>query len=236
MHFIFHFCICFCICLPNFVAALDTICAFQSSVKLFHRHPSSKANKIYPPLVLSCKLLVPDLFQQIVFKLWHLVPLPSVDCRDSQDQPDKHHWEPAPILVSSILILLILKEYGSTTLILPILLNLKIISFSLVKGFEIRKIIFYILYKCIMRVVINLTALNFLPAYLNSSPLQEEVHIFKHIILLSSRELRLLFVSAQWISSDVFVADRLRVLSNFQMLMKFYSFDDILHCFSRSLL
>ena len=100
-HFIFHFCI----CLRNFVAAFDTICAFQSSVKVFHWHPSWKAYKIY--VYLSCKLLVLDLdlFQQIVSKLWHWMPLPSVDCRDSQDQPDKLHWEPAPILVSSILIL-----------------------------------------------------------------------------------------------------------------------------------
>ena len=75
--------------------------------------------------------------------------------------------------------------------------------------------------------VINLTVFNILPAYLNSSQLHEGVHIFKHIILLSSRELRLLFENAQWKSSDVFVADRLRVLSN----LKFYSFDDILHCF-----
>ena len=131
---------------------------------------------------------------------------------------------------------MILKEYGSTTLFCQNLLNWKIISLSLVKGFEIRKVQFYFLCKCIIRVIINLTAFNFLPTYLNSSPLHEEVHIFKHIILLSSRELRLLFVSAQWKSSDVFVANRLRVLSNFQMLMKFYSFDDILHCFSRSLL
>ena len=93
--------------------------------------------------------------------------------------------------------------------------------------------IFYFLRNFIVRVVLNLILFNFFPAYLNSSPLHEGVHIFKHIILLSSRELRLLFESAQWKSSDVFVADRLRVLSNFQLLMKFYSFDDILHCFSR---
>lgn len=78
-HFIFHFCI----CLRSFVAAFDTICAFQSSVKLYHRHPSLKANKILY-IYLSCKLRVPDWFQHIiVFKLWHLVPLPSLDCRDS---------------------------------------------------------------------------------------------------------------------------------------------------------
>ena len=47
-HFIFHFCICLC---KNFVAAFDTICAFQSSVKLFHRHLSLKANKIYVPFL-----------------------------------------------------------------------------------------------------------------------------------------------------------------------------------------
>ena len=42
-HFIFHFCI----YLRNFVAAFDTIYAFQSLVKLYHRRPSLKANKIY---------------------------------------------------------------------------------------------------------------------------------------------------------------------------------------------
>ena len=130
--------------------------------------------------------------------------------------------------------LYIVKEYGFTTLMLPILLNLEISSLSLVKAVGIRKIIFYFLYNCIIRVVINLTSFNVLPAHLNSSPLHEGV--FKHIILLSSRELCLRFESAQWKSSDVFVADRLRVLSNFQFLMKFHSFDDILHCFSRSLL
>ena len=40
-HFIFHFCI----CLRNFAVAFDTICAFQSSVVLYNRHPSLKAHK-----------------------------------------------------------------------------------------------------------------------------------------------------------------------------------------------
>ena len=79
--FIFHFCI----CLRNFFSAFDTICMFQSSVKLFHRQRPIKCIKY-----LSCKFLVPDLFQQIVSKLWFWVPLPSVHRRDSQDQPDKH--------------------------------------------------------------------------------------------------------------------------------------------------
>ena len=107
-HFIFHFCI----CLRNFVAAFDTICAFHSSVKLFHRHPWKCSTDILPErsirytcIYLFCKLLAPDLFQQIVSKLWRWEPLPNVDCRDSQDLPDKHHFEPAPILVSSILTL-----------------------------------------------------------------------------------------------------------------------------------
>ena len=115
---------------------------------------------------------------------------------------------------------------------LPILLNLENkFSLSLVKAFEIRKIIFYFLCNCIIRVVINLTAFNVLPAHLNSSPLHDEVHILKHIIMLSSRKLRLLFVSSQWKSSDIFVLDHLRVLSSSQLLMKFYSYDDIFHCF-----
>ena len=42
-----------------------------------------------------------DLFQQVVFILWHLVPLLSVDCKDSQNQPDKRHRTPAPTLVST---------------------------------------------------------------------------------------------------------------------------------------
>ena len=48
-HFIFHFCICL---VRNIVADFDTICAFQS-VKLFRRHPSLKANKIYLPFLLA---------------------------------------------------------------------------------------------------------------------------------------------------------------------------------------
>ena len=119
---------------------------------------------------------------------------------------------------------------------LTIFLNLENkFSLSLGKAFEIRKTKFFFLCNCIIRVVINLTAFNFLPAHLNSSPLHDKVHILKHIILLSSREFSLHFVSAQGKSSDVFVVDHLRVLSSFQLLMKFYSLDDILHCFSRSL-
>ena len=128
---------------------------------------------------------------------------------------------------------MILKEDGSTTLILPIFW--KIISLSLVKDFEIRKIIFYFLFNCIIRVVIYLTAFNVLPAYLNSSPFHDEVHILTHIILLSRRNLCLFFVRALCVSSDVFVVNRLRFLSGFQLLMKLYSFDNILNCFSRSL-
>ena len=166
------------------------------------------------------------------------MPLPSVDCRGSQDQPDKH---PLGASTHSRLINLNtctvdLKRVWVYHSHFANFVKLKN-NFSLsCKGFEFRKIIFYFLCKCVIRVVIYLTAFNFFPAYLNSSPLHEEVHIFKHIILLFSKEIRLLFVSAQWKSSDVFVADRLRVLSNFQIIMKFYSFDDNLHCFSRSLL
>ena len=106
--------------------ALICTCRSSSSSKLFMLFRCHCIlNTILPQrpikyIYLSCKILVPDLFQQIVFKLWHLVPLPSVDFRDPKDQPDKHHLEPAPILVSSILILLILKEYGSTNIIFPI--------------------------------------------------------------------------------------------------------------------
>ena len=45
-------------------------------------------------------------------------------------------------------------------------------------------------------------------------------YFYTRIILLSSRELRLLFVNALWTSSDVLVAVCLRVLSSFQLLMK----------------
>ena len=75
---------------------------------------------------------------------------------------------------------------------------------------------FFFLCNCIIRVVINITAFNVLPAYLNSV-------VFKRALSTSCQALKT--------SSDVFVADRFRVLSSFQLLMKFYSFDDILHCF-----
>ena len=75
---------------------------------------------------------------------------------------------------------------------------------------------FFFLCNCIIRVVINITAFNVLPAYLNSV-------VFKRAPSTSCKALKT--------SSDVFVADRFRVLSSFQLLMKFYSFDYILHCF-----
>ena len=46
-----------------------------------------------------------------------------------------------------------------------------------------------------------------------------KAYFYTRIILLS-RQLRLLFVSALWTSSDVLVAVRLRFLSSFQFLMK----------------
>ena len=83
--------------------------------------------------------------------------------------------------------------------------------------------------------VINLTSFNVLSAYLDSSPMHYEVHIMKHIFTQESfccfQESSVYF----FVSTHVFVAFRLCVLSNFQLIMKFYSFGDILHCFSRSL-
>ena len=114
---------------------------------------------------------------------------------------------------------------------LPILLNLENKFCLSCKGLWDKEYLILFPVQLIIRVVINLTAFNVLPAHLNSSPLHDEVHILKHIILLSLRELRLLFVSAQWKSSDIFVLDHLRVLSSSQLLMKFYSYDDIFHCF-----
>ena len=61
---------------------------------------------------------------------------------------------------------------GSTTLMSPILLHLENKFSLLQKGFEIRKIIFCFLCNCVIRVVINQTTFNVLPAYLlNSSQL-----------------------------------------------------------------
>ena len=107
-------------------------------------------------IYLSCKLLVPDLFQQIVFKLWHLVPLPSVDCRDSQDQPDKHHLGASTHSCLINFKTVDLKRVLVYNSHFANFVNWKISSLSFVKGFEIRKIIFYSLCKCIIRVVINL--------------------------------------------------------------------------------
>ena len=79
-HFTFHFSI----YLRYFFAAFYTM-SFKSPVILFHRPPYLKANKnIY---------LSSNLFQQVVFKFWllYVVPLPSGDCTDSQDQLEKKH-------------------------------------------------------------------------------------------------------------------------------------------------
>ena len=73
-HFIFHSCI----YLRNFRCCFwYNLCVPVVSESV----PPRPIKYIY----LSCKLLVPDIFQQIIFKLWHLVPLPSVHWRDSQD-------------------------------------------------------------------------------------------------------------------------------------------------------
>ena len=110
------------------------------------------------------------------------------------------------------------------------------LSLSLfLKGFETWKIIFYFLCNCfIPNVIRSFTRLSkFITIAWRSSHF--EAYFYTRILLLSSSEIRLHFVSALWTSSDVLVANRLRVLSGFQLQMKFYSFDDILHCFSRSL-